>query len=392
MSKTNNSRRDFVKKTLLAASVAGIGIPSGLAANANPKQKISGTPEWRNQQSDMEYRALGKTGLMVSAMVIGGARLNPKRYDYVAPAIERGVNYVDTAARYGGGNSELGVAKVLQMVGREKLFVSTKLSAYLPLIDQYCQDIYKGLPASKQNALLEMSKKLIQTRGVDKAGYYYKFFPPQDSEFPDGYLTYVIRKEYGAMNKWKSFIKKELLKSVDESLVRLETDYVDILHCPHGARVPEELEDETIREVMEEVKRAGKARFSGLSIHSDVPGNLEKAAEMGVYDMAMVAYNIVNHDSMVLPLKKAIESDMGIIAMKAAAAVNTNFEELKPIPQWRIDKLNAAIPGDMKTPLKAYLWVLQNPSISGTISDFQNEEMVLENLSIVGKKVDIHQI
>ena len=180
-----------------------------------------------------------------------------------------------------------------------------------------------------------------------------------------------------------------MLKSVEESLQRLGTDYIDILHCPHGARVPEELEDEAIIETLDELKKQGKIRYSGLSIHTDVPGNLERAAELGYYDSAMVAYNIVNQGSMELPIRKAYEKGMGIIAMKAASGVNPPSERLRPVPQWRIEKLNHAIPEEMKLPLKAYLWVLQNQHISGVISAFTSEVMIRENLSIIGQKVNI---
>ena len=153
----------------------------------------------------------------------------------------------------------------------------------------------------------------------------------------------------------------------------------------------EEFEHETIKEFFEEAKKQGKSRFSGVSIHSDVPGNLEKVGEVGYYDMTMIAYNIVNHGSIDLPLRKAYEKGVGIIAMKAASGVNSQHKDLVP-PQWRIDKLNMAIPGDMKVPVKAYLWVHQNPMVSGMISDFQDEEMVLENLQVIGQRVEIQKL
>ena len=385
------TRRDFVKKTVLAGSAASLGFISLNAENKEVFKPENVGEEWRNKQEGMEYRKLGRTGLMVSAMVIGGGRLNPKRYKYVAPAIERGVNYIDTAWRYGNGNSELGTGEVIKMAGREKLFICTKISPYLPAIDEFCMDIYKALPSHKQNELVKKATDLIDYRGVRKPGYYYKFFPPQDSEFPEGYLTYIIRQEYGAMRQWKSKIKSLMHQSIDESLERLGTDYIDILMCPHGARLPEEFDDPAMKEVFEEEKQQGKVRFSGVSIHTDVPANLEKVAEVGYYDSAMIAYNIVNHGSIDLPLRKAYEKGLGIIAMKAASGVNSQHPELKP-PQWRIDKLNKAIPGDMKIPVKAYLWVHQNPMVAGMISDFQNEEMIHENLQIIGKRVEIQKL
>ena len=385
-------RRDFIKKLGLAVSALAITPSTFGVKRAESKMLVQRDIEWRNKQSEMEYRMLGKTGLMVSAMVIGGGGLSRNNFKFTNAAIERGVNYVDTASRYAQGRSEEGVGELLKMAGREKIFVSTKLSSYLPYIDQLSMDYFKALPSIKQLEIREEANLMIKNRAVNKSGYYYKFYTEQDEEIPQAYLTHVIRK-YAAKNAtWTKLIKQELMKTVEGSLVRLGTDYIDILHCPHGARMPEELEDIAIIETIETLKKQGKIRFSGLSIHTDVPGNLEKATELGHYDMAMVAYNIVNQGSMELPIRKAFEKGMGIIAMKGASGVNPPSEKLKPVPQWRIDKLNQAIPEEMKLPLKAYLWVLQNLHVSGVISAFDNEKMIIENLSLIGRKIDFEKI
>jgi hypothetical protein len=75
--------------------------------------------------------------------------------------------------------------------------------------------------------------------------------------------------------------------------------------------------------------------------------------------------------------------------MKTAHAVATHHKALQPVPQWRIDKLNRIIPGDMKPPLKGYLWVLQNPHISAVNSNLWDESFVRENLALAGKKVEL---
>ena len=103
----------------------------------------------------------------------------------------------------------------------------------------------------------------------------------------------------------------------------------------------------------------------------------------------MVAYNIINAGYMEREIELAKESGMGIIAMKAAMAVATQHEALKPIPQWRIDKVQRIVPGDMKAPVKAYLWALQNPNISAVISNLWDEQHMNENLSVAGMKVEL---
>ena len=75
--------------------------------------------------------------------------------------------------------------------------------------------------------------------------------------------------------------------------------------------------------------------------------------------------------------------------MKVAMAVATHHKKLQPIPQWRIDKVNQIVPGEIKAPMKAYLWALQNPNISAVISNLWDEKFVEENLSLAGKKIEL---
>jgi predicted aldo/keto reductase-like oxidoreductase len=106
----------------------------------------------------------------------------------------------------------------------------------------------------------------------------------------------------------------------------------------------------------------------------------------------MMAYNVINGGYVDEAILTASAKDVGIIAMKTAHAVATHHKPLQPIPQWRIDKINRVIPGDMKPPMKAYLWVLQNPHVSAVNSNLWDETFIRENLSLAGKKVQLQQV
>jgi hypothetical protein len=56
----NITRREFIKNT--AVATAGVAVTGLNAADSKPL----------NFNSDMEYRRLGKTGIMVSAVCLGG--------------------------------------------------------------------------------------------------------------------------------------------------------------------------------------------------------------------------------------------------------------------------------------------------------------------------------
>jgi aryl-alcohol dehydrogenase-like predicted oxidoreductase len=88
----------------------------------------------------MKMRPLGKTGLELSALGFGassiGAEFRPidvnEAIRCVNVAIDRGMNYIDTAAYYGRGMSEIILGRVLPNLPRESYVLSTKLGRYAP--------------------------------------------------------------------------------------------------------------------------------------------------------------------------------------------------------------------------------------------------------------------
>ncbi|MGN0574339.1 MAG: aldo/keto reductase, partial [Acutalibacteraceae bacterium] len=95
----------------------------------------------------MKYRKMGKTGVDVSVLGFGCMRLptvdgqdncidEEKAIGIIRSGIDSGINYVDTAFGYHGGNSERLVGKALKDGYREKVNLATKL----PLWNVKCEE------------------------------------------------------------------------------------------------------------------------------------------------------------------------------------------------------------------------------------------------------------
>jgi len=153
----------------------------------------------------MEYRSLGRTGVMVSplclgAMNFGGPTDKPESFAIIGRALEAGINFIDTANVYDTGESERIVGEALKESGRRR-------------------------------------QVILATKVHGKMGE-----GPNDQ----GGSRYHI------------------LRACEESLRRLQTDYIDLyqLHRPPLAIPP----DETLR-AFDDLVRSGKVLYIGCSTH-----------------------------------------------------------------------------------------------------------------------------
>lgn len=148
----------------------------------------------------MQYRKFGKTGDKVSTLGFGAMRLPAYPHDgahvdmeasveLLCRAFDLGVNYVDTAYVYRGGESEIAVGKALKLTDR-KVYVSTKF----PLTMNPKSGDYRRL--------LEEQLKRLQLDSVD----YYHFHGIGRAVFDEIILP-------------QNFLK-EALQAKEESLIK----------------------------------------------------------------------------------------------------------------------------------------------------------------------------
>lgn len=153
----------------------------------------------------MEYRTLGKTGLRVSALSLGGSSLGgvfreiieAEAIRTVHTAFDLGINFVDVSPFYGLTKAETVLGRALRDVPRNKYYLATKVGRY------------------------------------------------GDNEF--------------------DFSARRVKSSVEESLRRLGVEYVDLIQChdiEYGSL--DQVVSETIP-ALREVQKQGRARFVGIT-------------------------------------------------------------------------------------------------------------------------------
>jgi len=269
--------------------------------------------ELRQKRGDMWYRRLGRTGLFISEISLGGSPLPD--WSLFREIVERGVNYIDTSTSYNNGNSERQIGRLLKETGRDKVFVCTK----------------------------------FHLRG-----------------------------------NWD---EDSILRSVGESLRRLQTDYLDVLSI-HGAERPEDLVDERVTGSFERLKKEGKCRFCGLSCHSNHERVVRTAVDCGRYDMVQVGYNIFDLEEpsqdvetyddylgvsrMRDLIRYAASQEVGVVAMKTLKVGGR---------RQNLDRYRAGTSSLFQAMLK---WVLEDRYVSSAVTEMLNRKQMEEDLAAAG--------
>ncbi len=112
--------------------------------------------------------------------------------------------------------------------------------------------------------------------------------------------------------------EKENRDSLETSLRRLQTDYVDVL-LAHSLKTPGEVSNPALIEFLHTMKKEGKARFTGFSSHSDMASLLMEAAKADFHDVALVSYNFTHSNDLKEAVASAAKSGIGVVAMKTQA-------------------------------------------------------------------------
>src|SRR5437763_504420 len=144
------SRRGFLRAGAATALLGGAGVAPRTGPLLPTAAAAEPTGEWRNRQSGMSYRRLGRTNLMISEVVSGGDPITLANYKHLELALEMGLNYLDMAPAYNGGDTERAYGKLLASSPslRQKVFLTTKISDFNKQRERMYRELFDRLPES----------------------------------------------------------------------------------------------------------------------------------------------------------------------------------------------------------------------------------------------------
>jgi len=297
-------RREFLQR----GALAGVGLSVlPLRASAQPARGAGARVQ--------RYATLGRTGMRVSDISFGASRLGAREGDLVRHALDRGVNYFDTADSYRGGDSETTVGDVLRGK-RDRVYIASKTSTS---------------PGDRRDSMMH---------------------------------------------------------SLEQSLRRLGTDYVDV-YFNHAVNDVDRLKNPEWREFTARAKQQGKIRFVGMSGHAGrLIECLDYALDTDGVDVILVAYNFGQDPSFYqqftrsldfvarqpeLPrvLQHAKAKGVGVITMKTLMGARLN--DMRPFEK-----------GGATFAQAAFRWTLSNRNVDALIISMTSREVIDEYLGASG--------
>jgi predicted aldo/keto reductase-like oxidoreductase len=223
----------------------------------------------------------------------------------VQAALEAGITFLDTAWGYQRGRNEQMIGEVIKGRPRESFMIATKVPGV-------------GRDRSMQS------------------------LSPADAE-------------------------KTFLSRFDECLTRLGLDHVEVLYI-HNNTDPAHVQNEAVAGAIQKIKKAGKARFIGITTHGSEPAVIRATIGMKIFDVILTSYNFRqdHRDDVRKAVAEAAAAGIGVVAMKTQAGVYWDKEKQQPI--------------NMRAALK---WVLNDPNVTTAIPGFTTFDQLKEDMSVV---------
>ncbi|MXN90252.1 aldo/keto reductase [Flavobacterium sp. Sd200] len=271
----------------------------------------------------MQYKILDKAGFKISQVSFGCMSLKdktPENDAIIGKAIENGINLFDTADLYDKGENEKLLGQALKGK-RNEVFISTK-------VGNRWRD--------------------------DGTGW-----------------DWVPEKEY-------------ILKAVDESLKRLQTDYID-LYLLHGGTIEDPV-DEVI-EAFEGLAKSGKIRAYGIS--SIRPSVIREYVKRSNIAAVMTQYSILDRRPEEATLSLVQENNIGVLARGTVASgllAGKETKEYLGLSKQKVEDIVESIeklmPQSKKLSQTAMRYVIDNPAITTAVVGIRTKQQLADALDV----------
>jgi len=166
-----------------------------------------------------------------------------------------------------------------------------------------------------------------------------------------------------------------LIKMVEASLKRLQSDYVDIVYI-HDITCPVDAVHPGFQEGMRKLKEQGKIRLAGFSTHGNMAACIDAAVKDGSADVILTSFNYaLSYDAVLLnSLKNAAAKGIGLVAMKTQCSQDW-YRNALPQDQQKFYGGNIVHKAVLK-------WVLQHPFITTAVPGFTTFQQLDEDVSV----------
>ena len=304
----------------------------------------------KEEKNYMNYRKLGKTGFEISEISLGtwqiggkwGSGFSDKTAEKtINTAIDKGINFIDTADVYEAGLSEKAVGRVVRSRS-ERVFVATKCGRQ---INPHTAENYTP------EALTGYVEESLKRTGFEALDLIQLHCPPTDVYYrPEIFETFQKLKDQGKILHFGVSVEK-----VEEALKAIEYDNVETVQIIFNLfrQRPSEL-------FFEQAKKKNIGIIARVPLASGLlTGKFDKNASFDKED-----HRNFNRNGEAFDKGKTfsgIDFDRGLKAVEELKKLFPEVQNLAPV---------------------ALQWILKFPEVSCTIPGASKEEQLLSNLSI----------
>lgn len=168
-----------------------------------------------------------------------------------------------------------------------------------------------------QRVSMEEAVKILRKAYDNGINYFDTAHVYSDSEEKLGQALHDVRQNIVISTKAMTTTVEGFWEQLNESLRRLQTDYIDIYQFHNPSFCPKPGDGSGLYEAMLEAKEKGMIRHIGITNHR--LSVAEEAIESGLYETLQFPFSYLASEKEEALVHKCAEHDMGFICMKALA-------------------------------------------------------------------------